>query len=91
VGAHLEGREPVVDVGVPDEEIEPDSQVPVSKTISLYHRQSANASRIATPGRLLVGKSADALVLRAVCAAMDPAQIEWIQLDVLAGRTVPEY
>jgi hypothetical protein len=40
---------------------------------------------------VLVGKSVDAAVLRSVCAAMDPAQIERIQLDVLAGRTVPEY
>jgi YhfZ C-terminal domain/Helix-turn-helix domain len=40
---------------------------------------------------VLVGKSVDASVLRAVCAALDPAQVERIQLDVLAGRTVPEY
>ncbi len=39
----------------------------------------------------LVCKSADAAVLRAVCGALDPAQVERIQLDVLAGRTVPEY
>ena len=40
---------------------------------------------------VLVGKSADASVLRAVCGSLDPAQVERIQLDVLAGRTVPEY
>lgn len=40
---------------------------------------------------VLVGKSADASVLRAVCAALDPAEVERIQVDVLAGRTVPEY
>jgi hypothetical protein len=40
---------------------------------------------------VLVGKSADASVLRAVCGALDPGQVERIQLDVLAGRTVPEY
>jgi hypothetical protein len=40
---------------------------------------------------VLVGKWVDASVLRAVCEALDPAQIERIQLDVMAGRTVPEY
>jgi hypothetical protein len=40
---------------------------------------------------VLVGKSVDASVLRAVCEVLDPAQIERIQLDVMAGRTVPEY
>jgi hypothetical protein len=40
---------------------------------------------------VLVGKSVDASVLRAVCEALDPAQIERIQLDVVAGRMVPEY
>jgi hypothetical protein len=40
---------------------------------------------------VLVGKSADASVLRVVCACLDPAQVERIQLDVLTGRTVPEY
>jgi hypothetical protein len=40
---------------------------------------------------VLVGEAADASVLRAVCGALDPAQVERIQLDVLAGRTVPEY
>jgi hypothetical protein len=40
---------------------------------------------------VLVGRSSDASVLRAVCGALDPAQVERIQLDVLAGRTVPEY
>jgi len=40
---------------------------------------------------VLVGRSADAAVLRVVCQPLDPAQIEGIQLDVLAGRTVPEY
>ncbi|HSS93070.1 MAG TPA: YhfZ family protein [Candidatus Dormibacteraeota bacterium] len=40
---------------------------------------------------VLVGKSVDASVLRAVCAALDAEQIERIQQDVIAGRTVPEY
>jgi len=40
---------------------------------------------------VLVGKSVDASVLRAVCEALDPTQVERIQLDVMAGRTVPEY
>lgn len=40
---------------------------------------------------VLVGKSAEASVLRAVCGALDPAQVERVQQDVLAGRIVPEY
>jgi hypothetical protein len=40
---------------------------------------------------VLVGSSVDAAVLRAVGGALDPAQVERIQLDVLAGRMVPEY
>jgi hypothetical protein len=40
---------------------------------------------------VLVGKSVDASVLRAVCVALDPNQVERVQLDVMAGRTVPEY
>jgi hypothetical protein len=40
---------------------------------------------------VLVGRSIDASVLRAVCEALDAAQVERVQLDVLAGRTVPEY
>jgi hypothetical protein len=40
---------------------------------------------------VLVGKSVDAQVLRAACKALDPAQLERIQLDVIAGRMVPEY
>jgi hypothetical protein len=40
---------------------------------------------------VLVGKSVDAAVLRAVCEALDADQVERVQLDVLAGRTVPEY
>jgi hypothetical protein len=40
---------------------------------------------------VLVSRSSDASILRAVCAALDPAEVERIQLDVLAGRTVPEY
>jgi hypothetical protein len=40
---------------------------------------------------VLVGRSVEAAVLKAVCAALDPAQVEGVQLDVLAGRTVPEY
>jgi hypothetical protein len=40
---------------------------------------------------VLVGKSAEASVLRVLCACLEPAEVERIQLDVLAGRTVPEY
>jgi hypothetical protein len=40
---------------------------------------------------VLVSRAADASLLRPVCAALDPAEVERIQLDVLAGRTVPEY
>ena len=40
---------------------------------------------------VLVGKAVDRPVLRAVCGSLDPAQVERIQLDVIAGRTVPEY
>jgi len=40
---------------------------------------------------VLVGRSVDASVLRAVCGPLDPSQVEVIQLDVLAGRVVPEY
>jgi hypothetical protein len=40
---------------------------------------------------VLVGRSVDTSVLRAVCKAIDPTQVERIQLDVLAGRVVPEY
>jgi DNA-binding transcriptional regulator YhcF (GntR family) len=40
---------------------------------------------------VLVGRSDDNNVLRSVCASLDPAQVERIQLDVIAGRTVPEY
>jgi hypothetical protein len=40
---------------------------------------------------VLVGRTADAAVLLAVCEAIDPAELERIQLDVVAGRTVPEY
>jgi len=40
---------------------------------------------------VLVGKSIDASVLRVVCACLDPAQVERIQLDVVTGRIVPEY
>lgn len=40
---------------------------------------------------VLVGSAVDAAVLRAVAGALDPAQVERIQLDVLAGRVVPEY
>jgi hypothetical protein len=40
---------------------------------------------------VFVGRSADASILLAVCDALDPAQVERIQLDVIAGRTVPEY
>ena len=40
---------------------------------------------------VLVGKAVDAPVLRAVSAALDPREVERIQLDVVAGRVVPEY
>jgi hypothetical protein len=40
---------------------------------------------------VLVGKAADAAVLRAVTAAVDGAEVERLQLDVMAGRLVPEY
>ena len=40
---------------------------------------------------VLVGSAVDAAVLRAVGGTLDPAQVERIQLDVLAGRMVPEY
>lgn len=40
---------------------------------------------------VLVGRSADAPVLRAACAVLDPEEVDRIQLDVIAGRTVPEY
>ena len=40
---------------------------------------------------VLVGKSVDSSVLRVVCACLEPAEVERIQLDVLTGRTVPEY
>jgi len=40
---------------------------------------------------VLVGRAADVSVLRAVCQALDVAQVERVQLDVIAGRIVPEY
>jgi hypothetical protein len=40
---------------------------------------------------VLVGKAVDRPVLKAVCGSLDPEQVERIQLDVIAGRTVPEY
>jgi hypothetical protein len=40
---------------------------------------------------VLVGKAADAAVLRAVTASVDGGEVERIQLDVMAGRLVPEY
>jgi hypothetical protein len=40
---------------------------------------------------VLVGRALDAPALRAVCAALDATEVERIQLDVIAGRTVPEY
>lgn len=39
----------------------------------------------------LVGRATDAAVLGAVVAAIDGAAVEHIQLDVMAGRLVPEY
>ena len=40
---------------------------------------------------VLVGRAVDAAVLRAACEALDPVQVQRVQLDVMAGRTVPEY
>jgi hypothetical protein len=40
---------------------------------------------------VLVSRSSDASMLRVVCTALDPGEVERIQLDVLAWRTVPEY
>lgn len=40
---------------------------------------------------VLVGKATDASVLRAMTASVDGTQVERIQLDVMAGRIVPEY
>jgi hypothetical protein len=40
---------------------------------------------------VLVGRAADASVMRAVTAPMESAAIAQIQVDVLAGRVVPEY
>jgi hypothetical protein len=39
----------------------------------------------------LVGRVSDAPVLREVCSALDPAELERIQNDVVEGRVVPEY
>jgi hypothetical protein len=39
----------------------------------------------------LVGRTAEGAVLRAIIAAIDGAEVEQIQLDVMAGRMVPEY
>jgi hypothetical protein len=39
----------------------------------------------------LVARKADANVLRAVVGVLDPARLEAIEADVLAGRRVPEY
>lgn len=40
---------------------------------------------------VLVAKAADAQMLAALCAALDPSEVERIQLDVIGGRIVPEY
>jgi hypothetical protein len=40
---------------------------------------------------VLVGRTADAAVLRAIASAVDGDEVERIQLDVMAGRIVPEY
>lgn len=40
---------------------------------------------------VLVGRASDESVLRAVCDALAPADVERIQLDVIEGRVVPEY
>jgi hypothetical protein len=40
---------------------------------------------------VLVGRVADAAVLGAITASVDGDEVERIQLDVMAGRMVPEY
>ncbi len=40
---------------------------------------------------VLVGRSAEAPSVRAVCVALDPVEVVRIQMDVIAGRIVPEY
>jgi hypothetical protein len=40
---------------------------------------------------VLVGRAVDAPVLRALTASIDGGEIERIQVDVMAGRIVPEY
>lgn len=40
---------------------------------------------------VLVGRAVDAAVMRAVTAPIQSAEVAQIQLDVLAGRVVPEY
>jgi hypothetical protein len=40
---------------------------------------------------VLVGRAADAALMRAVTAPIEQAAVDQIQLDVLAGRVVPEY
>ncbi len=40
---------------------------------------------------VLVGGATDASLLRAVTASVDGSEVERIQLDVMAGRLVPEY
>jgi hypothetical protein len=40
---------------------------------------------------VLVGRAADENVLRAITASIDGDEVERIQLDVMAGRVVPEY
>jgi hypothetical protein len=40
---------------------------------------------------VLVGRAVDAAVLGAITACIDGTEVEQIQLDVMAGRVVPEY
>ena len=40
---------------------------------------------------VLVGRAVDAAVMRAVTAPLESAAVAQIQLDVMAGRVVPEY
>jgi hypothetical protein len=40
---------------------------------------------------VLVGRASDESVLRAVCDALRPTELERIQRDVIEGRMVPEY
>jgi hypothetical protein len=53
----------------------------------VVRKQVGNSDTLA----VLVGRSADAQALRAVCEVLDPGEVKQIQMDVLIGRIVPEY